>query len=135
MAHNLLGMPPQTLNAVLRNWKAAGSLPLREYAPLAAHCLEVDLFFELCLSNGLISDQRPSNKIDISYLYYLPFADFFVSGDKLHRTAAPLFMDTRQRFVWGPDLKADLAALNAHFAALPDRSDEHTSELQSLMRI
>src|SRR3546814_2838615 len=117
-------MPPQTLNAVLRNWKAAGSLPLREYAPLAAHCLEVDLFFELCLSNGLISDQRPSNKIDISYLYYLPFADFFVSGDKLHRTAAPLFMDTRQRFVWGPDLKADLAA----------RSEEHTSELQSLMR-
>src|SRR3546814_2161364 len=47
-------------------------------------------------------------------------SDLFVSGDKLHRTAAPLFMDTRQRFVWGPDLKADLAALNAHFAALPD---------------
>ncbi|AJA10259.1 hypothetical protein SKP52_16935 [Sphingopyxis fribergensis] len=120
MAHNLLGMPPRTLNAVVRNWKAAGSLPLREYAPLAAHCLEVDLFFELCLSNGLISDQRPSNKIDISYLYYLPFADFFVSGDKLHRTAAPLFMDARQRFVWGQDLKADLAALNSYFSTLPD---------------
>lgn len=120
MAHDLLGMPPQSLNAVVRNWKAAGSPPLREYASFAAHCLEVDLFFELCLSNGLISDQRPSNKIDISYLYYLPFADFFVSGDKLHRTAAPLFMDERQRFVWGQDLKTDLAALNSYFATLPD---------------
>lgn len=120
MAHDLLGMPLQSLNAVVHNWKAAGSPPLRAYAPLAAHCLEIDLFFELCLSNGLISDQRPSNKIDISYLYYLPFADFFVSGDKLHRTTAPLFMDEKQRFIWGPDLKADLAALNSYFAALPE---------------
>jgi hypothetical protein len=29
-------------------------------------------------------------------------------------------MDDRQRFVWGPDLKADLSVLNAHFAALPE---------------
>lgn len=120
MAHDLLGMPPQSLNAVVRSWKAAGSLPLREYAPFASHCLEVDLYFELCLSNGLISDQRPSNRIDISYLYYLPFADFFVSGDKLHRTTAPLHMDEKQRFVWGPDLKADLATLNVYFAGLSD---------------
>ena len=120
MAHDLLSMPPQSLNAVVRSWKAAGSPPLREYAPFAAHCLEVDLYFELCLSNGLISDQRPSNRIDISYLYYLPFADFFVSGDKLHRTTAPLHMDEKQRFVWGPDLKADLATLNVYFAGLSD---------------
>lgn len=120
MAHDLLGMPPQSLGAVVRNWRAAGSPPLRKYAGFAAHCLEVDLFFELCLSNGLISDQRPSNRVDISYLYYLPFADIFVSGDKLHRTSASLFMDERQRFAWGPDLKADLATLNEYFAALPE---------------
>lgn len=120
LAHGLLGMPPRSLPTVVRHWKMAGSPPLRAYAPFAAHCLEVDLFFELCLSNGLISDQRPSNRVDISYLYYLPFADVFVSGDKLHRTSAPLFMDERQRFVWGPDLKADLTVLNAHFAALSE---------------
>ena len=119
-AHTLLGMPPQSLGAVVRSWKRAGSPPLRTYAPFAAHCLEVDLFFELCLSNGLISDQRPSNRVDISYLHYLPFADMFVSGDKLHRTAAPLFMDERQHFVWGPDLKGDLAVLNTHFSELPE---------------
>jgi hypothetical protein len=119
-AHGLLGMPTRALPSIVRNWRASGSPPLRQYAPFAAHCLEVDLFFELCLSNGLISDQRPSNRVDISYLYYLPFADVFVSGDKLHRASAPLFMDDRQRFVWAPDLKADLSVLNAHFAALPE---------------
>ncbi|HJP67259.1 MAG TPA: hypothetical protein VJ846_00030, partial [Sphingomicrobium sp.] len=120
MAHRLLEMPPVSLAATVRNWKEVGSPPLREYASFAAHCLEVDLYFELCLSNGLISDQRPSNQVDISYLYYLPFADVFVSGDKLHRASAPLFMDERQRFAWGPDLKADLAELNAYFSALPE---------------
>ena len=130
LAHDLLRMPPNSLGEIVRNWKAAGSPPLREYAPFAAHCLEVDLFFELCLSNGLISDQRPSNRIDIGYLYYLPFADMFVSGDKLHRRAAPLFMDARQRFVWGPNLKDDLATLNAYFTALPE--DEKVKGLFTL---
>lgn len=120
MAHDLLGMPQGALDPIVRSWKAAGSPPLRDYAPFAAHCLEVDLFFELCLSNGLISDQRPSNRVDISYLYYLPFADLFVSSDKLHRSTAPLFMDERQRFVWGPELKGDLAVLNARYDELPD---------------
>lgn len=120
LAHDLLDMPSDALAEIIRRWRIAGAPSLREYAPYAAHCLEVDLFFELCLSNGLISDQRPSNRVDISYLHYLPFADIFVSGDKLHRAAAPLFLDDRQRFVWGPDLKADLAVLNTHFANLPE---------------
>ena len=80
--------------------------------------------------SAAVSDQRPSNRVDISYLHYLPFADIFVSGDKLHRTAAPLFMDERQRFVWGPDLKADLAALNKHFSGLPE--DEKAKGLFTL---
>lgn len=130
MAHSLLRMPRRSLPEVVRRWKEVGSPPLRAYAPFAAHCLEVDFFFVLCLSNGLISDQRPSNRIDISYLYYLPFADMFVSGDKLHRASAPLFMDDRQRFVWGPDLKADLNVLNAHFAGLPE--DEKAKGLFTL---
>lgn len=132
MAHGLLGMPKGVLPLIVKKWRASGSPPLRRYAPFAAHCMEVDLFFELCLSNGLISDQRPSNRIDISYLYYLPFADIFVSGDKLHRISAPLFMDNRQRFVWGPDLKADLSVLNAHFAALPE--EEKAKGLFTLAR-
>ncbi|MBL8645860.1 MAG: hypothetical protein JNL46_01305 [Sphingosinicella sp.] len=120
MSHDLLDLPAETMRRIATAWKAAGSPPFRAYAPFAAHCLEVDLYFVLAMTNGIISDQRSSNRIDVSYLCYLPFAHAFVSQDRLHRSAAPLFMSNRQRFVWGPDLKADLKRLNEHFSGLPD---------------
>jgi hypothetical protein len=120
MSHDLLDLPAERMRRIGTAWRAAGSLPLRAYAPFAAHCLEIDLYFVLAMTNGIISDQRPSNRIDVSYLYYLPFAHVFVSQDRLHRSAAPLFMSQQQRFVWGPDLKADLKRLNEHFLGLPD---------------
>jgi hypothetical protein len=58
--------------------------------------------------------------VDIAYLYYLPFCTLFVSSDKLHRQCAPLFMRTKQEFVWGLDLKADLSNLNIYFSGLPE---------------
>ena len=101
-------------------WRAAESPKLRDYAPFAAHCLELDLYFYLALSNGIISDQRASNRIDIGYLYYLPFTDLFVSGDRLHRSSAEMFIADDQMFVWRPDLKQDLGNLNRHFLSLPE---------------
>jgi hypothetical protein len=121
MAHDLLDLPAESMRQIATAWRSAGSPPLRAYAPFAAHCLEVDLYFVLAMTNGIISDQRPSNRIDVSYLCYLPFAHVFVSQDRLHRSAAPLFMSDRQRFVWGFDLKADLKRLNDHFSQLPDK--------------
>ena len=108
-----------TAVAVAR-WKRAGHIPLRKYAPFAAHCFHVELYFRLALTNGLISDQRASNSVDIAYLHYLPFAQVFVSTDRLHRTAAPMFLTSEQRFVWGAELKADLARLNQVFLDLPE---------------
>ena len=55
----------------------------------------------------------------MAYLFYLPFCMIFISSDKLHKQCAPLFLRTDQQFVWGLELKADLAALNAHYSALP----------------
>lgn len=121
IAHHLLGLPPDTLQHVVHTWKQAGSLPFRDHAPFAAHCLEVELYFCLALSNGIIPDQRASNRIDIGYLYYIPFANVFVSSDKLHRTSAPLFLGQDQKFVWGPDLKKDLAILNDYFLSLTEK--------------
>lgn len=118
--HSLLGMPENALPDIISAWRAAGSPPLREYAQFAAYCLELDLYFYLALSNGIISDQRASNRIDIDYLCYLPFTNVFVSGDRLHRSAAELFAGDDQLFVWGPDLKRDLAELNRYFLSLPD---------------
>lgn len=120
LAFGLLGFPAPKLPQVIEEWKKRGRKPLREYAPYTAHCLLIDLYFYLALSNGLISDQRASNKIDIGYLYYLPFGHIFVSGDRLHRTTAELFLEPDQRFAWGPHLKADLAALNTRFLSLPE---------------
>jgi hypothetical protein len=48
----------------------------------------------------------------------------FVSNDRLHQRCAPLFMRENQEFVWGPDLKADLARINAHFLNAPDAEKE-----------
>lgn len=121
MSHDLLDLPAERMRQIAKAWRSAGSPPLRTYAPFAAHCLEVDLYFVLAMTNGIISDQRPSNRIDVSYLCYLPFAHVFVSQDRLHRSSAPLFMSDRQRFVWGPDLKADLKRLNEHFLGLPEQ--------------
>ena len=66
------------------------------------------MFFQIALGAGLIGTERPSNRIDIVYLFYLPFSQVFVSTDNLHRRAAAFFLRTDQSFIWGPDLKAHL---------------------------
>jgi hypothetical protein len=72
----------------------------------------------------LISRVRPAgkadNKVDIAYLYYLPFCQVFVSNDNLHKRVVPLFLRDDQSFIVGDELKADLRKLDSHYAALPD---------------
>jgi hypothetical protein len=80
----------------------------------------VDLFFYLSLDAGLISAERQNNRVDVAYLYYLPFCMIFTSGDSLYRRITPLFLRNDQEFLWAPDLKADLSRLDAHYAALPE---------------
>jgi len=104
---------------IVKRWKAAGGPALPEFAPYAAHVLCVDLFFQLALGADLISRRRASNKVDIAYLYYLPFCMVFVSNDKLHAKTAPLFMNEDQTFVKGDELKIDLGRLDEYYAALP----------------
>ena len=123
-ASEYFGLSERMMNVAVKRWKAAGSKPLRKYAPFAAHCFHVDLYFKLALTNGLISDQRSSNAVDIAYLHYLPFAQVFASTDRLHRTSAPLFLTDKQRFVWGAELKADLARLNSIYLGLPDNQKQ-----------
>jgi hypothetical protein len=64
------------------------------------------------------------NRMDIAYLFYLPFSQVLVSSDKLHRKCAPLFLRHDQHFVWGIDLKADLGKLNSHYLTLPGSEQE-----------
>lgn len=116
----LLQLPDELRREIYARWEAVKLRPLAQYAPFAGHVLAIELFFHLALRSSLISAERPSNRIDIAYLYYLPFCHFFVSGDKLHRACAAEFLRNDQSFVWGPDLKSELKRINAHFKQLPE---------------
>ena len=99
-----------------RNWLTAGSPLITEYAPYAAHCLKVDLLFHYGLRHDLIGT-RPTNRVDMEYLYYLPFCRVFTSNDKFHKKLAPLLLRDNQEFVTGEALKEDLKCIVANLEA------------------
>ncbi|MFN4274820.1 MAG: hypothetical protein ACK4FJ_00860 [Ferrovibrio sp.] len=115
-----LGLRPQYWPQVLRKWKDAGGPSLNIFAPYAAFCLTIDVFFYICIKKGLISAERASNKVDVGYLYYLPFCMLFVSNDRLHAQIAPLFLTDAQIFVPGAELKAELNKLNLYYSAMEE---------------
>ena len=116
----LVGLPPGLQAFAFTRWKAAGRPNIRQFAPYFRHVLSVDLFFHLGIAADLISRDRPSNKIDLAYLYYLPFCMVFTSNDKLHARSVPLFLRPDQLFVAGKDLKADLERLDRRYSVLPE---------------
>lgn len=115
-------VPQHLQSQIIYRWSQAGFPPLAEYARYAAHVLMVEIFFQIALAANLISSERPSNRVDIAYLFYLPFCHIFVSGDKLHKLCAPEFLQKEQGFVWAPELKGDLGRINRELMA--------TSELE-----
>ncbi|MHA7681980.1 hypothetical protein [Cupriavidus sp. PET2-C1] len=117
-------IPHQLHRPILERWSIDQYRPLAQYAPYAAHVLSVELFFQICIAANLISTERASNRIDIGYLFYLPFCMLFTSSDKLHRKCAAPFLRPNQTFVWGQDLKAELGRQNRHFAQLPQSERE-----------
>ncbi len=117
-------LPDGQINLLMKRWQEAGNPPLSQYAPYTAHLATVDLFFCIALGADLIGRERPSNKIDLAYLYYLPFCMAFTSSDNLHIRTAPLFLKEDQIFIHGKDLKADLAKLDAHYSQLSDEIKE-----------
>jgi hypothetical protein len=124
LAFITLGVPRQFEQPILARWEQAGYPPLSVYAPFAAYVLTVEIFFQIALGAGLISHERASNRVDMAYLFYLPFCMLFVSSDRLHQRCAPLFMRHNQEFVWGQALKEDLKRLNDYYLALPDSEKE-----------
>ena len=121
----LQSIEPQDLSrAAFKRWEAHGKPSITNYAPFTAHILLVDLFFTIALGADLVGRERPTNRIDMSYLYYLPFCMVFTSRDKLHQRTAPLFLDDGQVFLHGDELKSDLRKLDEHYVQLPDEVKE-----------
>jgi hypothetical protein len=119
LAMQFFHVPQHLHEPIARAWQNSRARTLAEFAPYAAYALSVEIFFQVALGAGLIGGERPSNRTDIAYLFYLPFAMIFVSSDDLHRRTAPLFVRKDQAFVWGIDLKPALKSINEHFLRLP----------------
>jgi hypothetical protein len=68
-----LNVPEQLRRQIIKRWRLANNPPLVDYAPYAAYVLEVEVFFQVAVSANLIASERPSNRVDIAYLFYLPF--------------------------------------------------------------
>jgi len=120
----ILGIPQKARSKIIQRWVELGNPNLKQFAPYAYHVFSVDLFFFLSLAHGHISRERASNKVDIAYLYYLPFAHILVSNDKLHVRTAPLFLDNDQQFIHGSKIKPELHILNAYYETLPEEVKE-----------
>jgi len=116
-----LGLPPESEPYIAKEWERTGFQPLVNYAPYAAHVLTVELFFHIALQVNLV---MPHDRQDVGYLSYLPFSFLFVSSDRLHRQSAPPFLRNDQNFVWGPELKADLARIVEHYKSLSEEERE-----------
>ena len=116
-----LGLPLESEPYIAKEWERTGFQPLVNYAPYAAHVLTVELFFHIALQANLV---MPYDRQDIGYLSYLPFSFLFVSSDGLHRQSAPPFLRSDQNFVWGPELKADLAQIVERYKGLSEEERE-----------
>lgn len=124
LAMLFLDINQENQRRIAERWKGLGYPPLDAYAPYAAYVLGIEIFFQVALSAELIGTRRASNRVDIAYLFYLPFCDVFISSDKLHRRCAPHFLRDKQSFVWGEDLKTSLREINEHFLQLPEEVKE-----------
>lgn len=116
----VLGIKKDISRAITARWKKEGGPPLNIFAPYASYALSVDLFLYLCMNSSFISKERPSNKIDFSYLYYLPFCRVFASNDNLHARTVPFFLKKGQKFIKGQDLKVGLRELDDYYSKLPE---------------
>jgi hypothetical protein len=120
MAFEALEIDERLQWMIINRWGRLGCPSLSSFVPYTAHVMSVDLFFNYAIGADLISRDRPTNKIDVAYLYYLPFCMIFVSNDRLHERAAKCFLRQDQLFINGQDLKSDLARLDEHYSGLPE---------------
>lgn len=104
---------------VKKHWVAYGRQPIRRFLPYTHHCLRVSTLFYMGVGLSVIP-QRPTNVIDMQYLFYLPFCMVFTSADKLHHDMAPLFTNATRLYVPCDELQAGLRTLADHYDAHGD---------------
>ena len=119
LALTLEGVPEQSQKQILIRWQHEGEPSLIKFAPYTTHVFKVDLLYLHATERNFIS-QRTTNSVDMAYLYYLPFCQVFVSGDRVHIQTVPLFLNKRQSFVSAADMKVALKEMDDYFSGLPE---------------
>lgn len=110
-------------SAVFLRWERENIKQLNTFAPYAFYCLKVFMLFCIALSKNMIGE-KPTNRIDLEYLYYLPFCMVFSSGDKVHNLLAPPLLRENQTFVDGALLKSDLNSIFQQWNILTEPQNE-----------
>jgi hypothetical protein len=114
----VLNYPEPAKTRALDEYMRRQMPPLEVFAPYSAFCLGVLLTFQFVIGNRLFG--RQDDRIDLEYLFYLPFTKIFSSRDQFLVRLAPLFVTAEQEFVHGDVLKADLRAIRAFWKAQPE---------------
>ena len=111
---------PEATQFVRDDWTARRKPPIRQHLPYFAFMLSINIFFALIIQTQLLRNVKQSHQIDLAYLYYLPFCSVFTSKDRFHSQIVPLFLNPRQTFVNGEEMKQDLARLVELYSSMPD---------------
>lgn len=122
-ALEMFDQPESSRRHVKAHWIAYGRPPIRYFLPYTHFCMRLSMLFMHGVGLGIIG-QRPTNLMDLQYLYYLPFCMVFTSADRLHMDLAPLFIGKNQRFVASDLMQAALRELVAYYR-------EHKAELKA----
>ena len=123
-----IGMFGPTAQRAIQNFQGVPAGGLSEHLPYVAYCVRVGLIFHFALAFGLITT-RATNRVDLEYLYYVPFCHAFSSGDLFHRKMASL-VTTEQMYIEGDVLKADFAHLAEWWNNMTPEEAERESHLQ-----
>lgn len=106
MAFLFLDAPPPARGLGIKLLQA-GLIPnVRSWSPYSTSIARLEIIFCCCLTLKFITS-RPTNVLDLKYLFYAPFGMVFVSHDRLHRDLWPA-TTADATFVWGAELEADL---------------------------
>jgi hypothetical protein len=102
------------VRAVARHrWLMERPESFEKFAPFCCHVLRVTFMHTIGLSYNLIST-KPTNAIDLEYLFYLPFCVVFSSGDKFVIEMSKALIRPYQFFIDRETLKRDMQAIHQY---------------------
>lgn len=92
---------------ILYRFETSNKKNIKNFAPYVYFYLKVEHFFKLGLTYKLLSTKK-TNKIDLEYIFYLPFCHIFSSNDNFHKQIVGQFIQSDQTFLDGRVLREEL---------------------------